>query len=59
MRGKSVAETAKHIGMASTTLYSRINRHTEFSLAELRRIKRYLELDDSELIQIFFDNPEG
>lgn len=50
----SVPQLAKLINMDKKTMYSRINGHTDFKQSEVALISKVLELNQDEIMSIFF-----
>ena len=50
----SVPQLAKLINMDKKTMYSCINGHTDFKQSEIALISKVLELNQDEIMSIFF-----
>lgn len=51
---KSVEDVAREIGVTAPTLYRKLDGKSDFSLTELKAIKKSLNLDDEAVKRIFF-----
>lgn len=52
--GMTVKGTAKRIGMNNTTFHRKLNGTSEFTLPEIRALRKVLELSAEEFYKIFF-----
>ena len=52
--GKSVEDVSREIGVTAPTLYRKLDGKSDFFLAELKAIKKCLNLDDEAVKRIFF-----
>ena len=50
----SIPQLAVLLGMSKKTIYSRFSGDTDFSLSEIQRIAKILELSNDEILIIFF-----
>lgn len=53
--GLSAEDVSKAIGMNISTYYRKMQKGT-FTVAEVREISKFLELQHNELMNIFFEN---
>ncbi len=54
--GLSKEDIAKELGLNSTTVYRKINGESDFTLSELRTLKKILGLSNSDIDRIFFND---
>ena len=52
----SIPKLAELIGTSKKTMYSRFSGNTDFSQSEISQISGILELSDSDILLIFFNN---
>lgn len=50
----TIEDLADKINISRTTLWRRLNNPSEFTLAEIRRIKIILKLSGARILDIFF-----
>lgn len=50
---------AEYLGIAYQTLSRKMNGHVDFTLSELRKIKRRYNLTDEQMGYIFFDDTDN
>ena len=53
-KGYSVEGFCAEVGISKTTFYRKLSGITEFSRSEIEQIIRSLELNENEIIEIFF-----
>lgn len=53
-KGYSVEEFCIEVGISKTSFYRKLSGITEFSRSEIEKIIRSLELNENEIIEIFF-----
>lgn len=56
MESCSVERLAKEIGMSRASLYRRLQGEKEFTISEMQRITRYLNIPHDEKENIFFNS---
>lgn len=54
--GLTQGDFAKEIGISYNTMTSRMNGETSFSIDEVDKAKDVLNIDNSEIIAIFFED---
>lgn len=54
--GLSKEDIAKELGLNLATVYRKINGESEFTLSELRLLKKILGLTNSDVDRIFFND---
>lgn len=54
--GLTKEDIAKILGLNSVTVYRKINGESEFTLSELRTLKKILGLSNSDVDRIFFND---
>ena len=54
--GLTQGDFAKEIGISYNTMTSRMNGETSFSIDEVDKAKGVLDIDNSEIIAIFFED---
>lgn len=54
MRGYTLNDVSKQIGISKTTLSYKINNKVEFSVSEIKKIQTILNLTDTQRDFIFF-----
>lgn len=59
LKGFSVSDIATLLDLSRQNLSLRINNKTDFRLDEVQIISDYLELNDKEIINIFFPTLDG
>lgn len=52
--GVSKEDIAKHLGLNPTTIYRKFNGESDFTLSELRKLKKFLNLSNEDVDRIFF-----
>lgn len=55
MRGYTLNDVSKQIGISKTTLSYKINNKVEFSVSEIKKIQTILNLTDTQRDFIFLD----
>lgn len=50
----SIPRLAELLGMSKKTIYSRFSGDTDFSLSEIRKIAKILDLSNEDILIIFF-----
>ena len=55
LKGFTMAEVAKNIGISEPSLYRKLNGASDFTRMEIIKIKNLLCLDTNEMIEIFFN----
>ncbi len=51
--GVSKEDIAKHLGLNPTTIYRKFNGESDFTLSELRKLKKFLNLSNEDVDRIF------
>ena len=54
LQEKTQSEMAKILGLSLVSVSKKINGVIKFNLEEVKKIKDYLHLTDSEVVEIFF-----
>lgn len=52
--GKTIEGFAKELGLSNSSMYRKVNGKSQFTREEIKRIASILELDNGELLEIFF-----
>lgn len=55
-QGKTQKELAKLFNCAYMTLNKKVNGEIKFSVNEIAELKKYLNLTDNEVVEIFINN---
>lgn len=53
--GFTQGEFAQKIGISQNTLYTRMSGETSFNIDEVDKARKILDMDNSEILAIFFD----
>lgn len=56
LNGFTQEDIAKKLGIGVPAYSKRENEQIEFSLSELKKLKKYLKITDEKFIEIFFTN---
>ncbi|MBQ9861829.1 MAG: XRE family transcriptional regulator [Clostridia bacterium] len=51
---KTIAETARFLGINRSTLYRKINQTADFTRDEMIKLKVYLDLSLQEFMEVFY-----
>lgn len=54
--GFTQGEFAQKIGISQNTLYTRMSGETSFNIDEVDKARKILDMDNSEILAIFFDD---
>lgn len=54
--GFTQGEFAQKIGISQNTLYTRMSGETSFNIDEVNKARKILDMDNSEILAIFFDD---
>jgi transcriptional regulator with XRE-family HTH domain len=55
--GVSKEDIAKYLGVNPATVYRKFNGESDFTLSELRKLKKVLHLSKEDVDRIFFSEP--
>ncbi len=55
--GVSKEDIAKYLGVNPATVYRKFNGESDFTLSELRKLKKVLHLTKEDVDRIFFSEP--
>lgn len=54
MRGKKLSDVSDFLQVNRSTIYKKVSQETDFTRAEVQKIKEFLELSEQETVDIFF-----